>query len=179
MLRYKADIRSLVYIFCLTGLTLYLFFYGFSLSNPLFIVLWIVQMVWYISAGVMVHNHQHVSMWKNKTLNLITDCWLTLLYGYPIFGWIPTHLQNHHLHTNKEEDYTKTYAYSEKNNLWTLIRYPGYSGGIQQKAIGKYIKKLRSKNRTKFNNHMLEIIVLVVYLLVFFIINKVIHHGKI
>ena len=171
MLRYRADIRSIVYMILITALTLFLFFEGFSLSNPLFIGLWILQMVWYISAGVMVHNHQHVSMWKNKTLNTITDCWLTLLYGYPIFGWIPTHLQNHHLHTNKEEDYTKTYAYSEKNNLWTLIRYPSYSGGIQQKAIGKYIKKLREKNKEKFTNHMLEIASLVVYLLVFFLID--------
>jgi len=110
-------------------------------------------------------------MWKNKVLNQITDCWLTLLYGFPIFGWIPTHLQNHHLHTNKEEDYTKTYAYSEKNNLWTLLRYPSHSGGVQQKAIRKYLKKLRTQNRARFSKHIVEVVVLVVYLLVCFLID--------
>lgn len=171
MLRYKADIKSIIYMLCITGLTLYLFFYGFTLPTYLFVVLWGVQLLVYVTPGVMVHNHQHVPMWKNKTLNLITDCYLTILYGYPIFGWIPTHLQNHHLHGNKEEDYTKTYAYSEKNNLWTLIRYPGHSGKVQQKAIGRYIKEMRSRNKEKFNHHMMEIASLVVYLAVFLIID--------
>lgn len=111
-----------------------------------------------ISAGVIVHNHRHVPIWKNKTLNTFTDCWLTILYGYPVFGWIPTHLQNHHIHTNTDPDYTKTYAFSEKNNLWTLIYYPMYSGGVQQKAISDYLKKLYRSDKNKFWQHMLQII---------------------
>lgn len=171
MLRYKADVRSVLFILGLTSLTIFMFLYGWSLPTPYLAILWSFQMLWYITAGVMVHNHQHVKMWKNKALNFITDCWLTTLYGYPIFGWIPTHLQNHHMHTNGEEDYTKTYAYSEKHNLLTVLRYPSYSGGIQQRAIFGYMGKLRKNKRDKYTAHIAELVILVIYLLVFFLLD--------
>ena len=72
-------------------------------------------------------------MWKNNTLNIITDNILTVLYGFPVFAWIPTHNTNHHVHINKDPDYTKTYMISEKNNLLTLMIYPSISGAVQQK----------------------------------------------
>lgn len=146
------------------------------LSHGLLDDLWIrilysIQLILSVSVGVIVHNHKHVPIWKNSFLNTITDCWLTLLYGFPVFGWIPTHMQNHHSYTNKDEDYTKTYAFSEKNNLITLLFYPTYSGGIQQKAIFKYLKDLFGNNRAKFWQHMLQFVCLAVFLFAAFYID--------
>ncbi len=155
----------------ISGLMFILFAYNDQLTPLVRAVLWTMQLVMAISAGVMVHNHRHVPIWKNQTLNTVTDCWLTLLYGYPVFGWIPTHLQNHHVHTNTEPDYTKTYAFSEKNNLWTLIYYPMYSGGVQQKAISAYLKKLYKNERPKFWQHVLQIISIAILLITVFVID--------
>lgn len=171
MLRYRADIKTLIYIIGLSAITFVLFSEVWILSTSFRTALWIFQLIAFVSAGVMVHNHKHVPIWKSKVLNTITDCWLTLLYGYPVFGWIPTHLQNHHLHTNKEEDYTKTYAYSEKNNLLTILYYPMYSGGIQQKAIISYLKGLYQKNNQRFWSHFLQVIVLISFLAFVFVID--------
>ena len=77
-------------------------------------LLYIWQCFMAVTVAVMAHNHNHLSIWKNKWLNIITDNWITMFYGFPAFAWIPTHNTNHHVHVNKEPDYTKTYALSEK-----------------------------------------------------------------
>lgn len=171
MLRYKADIRTIIYMLAITTSMVVLMREDSFLSETWNVLLWAFLLVFSISSGVMVHNHKHVPMWKSKVMNTITDCWLTILYGYPVFGWIPTHLQNHHLHTNKEEDYTKTYAYSEKNNLLTILYYPMYSGGIQQKAIVAYMKQLYRKDNQQFWSHLLQIVVLISFLISAFAIS--------
>jgi fatty acid desaturase len=89
-------------------------------------------------------------MWKNKKLNILTDWWLTVFYGFPVFAWTPTHNKNHHKLNNREGDYTITYRFSEKNNFLTLLTYPTISGFYQQKAIRDYLKNLYANDRKKF-----------------------------
>ncbi len=163
MLRYKADVRTVAFMTVTTLLLVVLWTWGFELSKPLFAVLFAWQLLMAVVVAVMVHNHQHLPMWKKKWLNVLTDNWLTVFYGFPIFGWIPTHNSNHHVYINKDPDYTKTWRYSEKNNLVTLLTYPSISGYFQQKVISKYVKELWHKNRKKFWMHALQIGTLVVW----------------
>lgn len=171
MLRYKSDIKTLIYLVVTSALMIGLFLFHDQLENPWKSVLYAAELIMAITVGVIVHNHRHVPTWKNKTMNVFMDCWLTMLYGYPVFGWIPTHIQNHHTYTNKEPDYTKTYAFSEKNNLWTIIYYPMYSGGIQQKAIWAYMKELRKKDSKKYLQHLLQVFSILAVLITVFIID--------
>jgi fatty acid desaturase len=89
-------------------------------------------------------------MWQSKVLNVLTDWWLTVFYGFPIFAWIPTHNKNHHRFNNREGDDSITYRVSEKNNFLTLISYPTISGYYQQKAIMNYLKEMKANNKEKF-----------------------------
>ena len=124
-----------------------------------------------ISVSTMTHNHQHLPMWKKKWLNILTDNWLTVFYGFPVFAWIPTHNLNHHRHINTEEDYTKTYRYSESNNLLTLLSYPSISGYFQQKVVGSYLWKLKSENKKKFYFSCIQITSLVLWIAVGLIVD--------
>lgn len=142
-----------------------------EMSTLLFVVLYSCQLVMAVAASVITHNHQHLTIWKNKWLNVLTDNWLTLFYGYPIFAWIPTHNLNHHKHINTEPDYTKTYRYSEKNNLITLLTYPSISGYFQQKAVSKYFKNLKTKNKEKYNLCWIQIVSILLFLGTVFIID--------
>ena len=74
--------------------------------------LWCLFMA--VSVAIIAHNHNHVPIWRTASLNLATDYWLTLFYGFPAFGWIPTHNKNHHFLNNKAGDYTITYRVSEE-----------------------------------------------------------------
>jgi fatty acid desaturase len=128
--------------------------------NP-FIYTWYLFMS--VAVSVMTHNHNHLPMWYSKKLNAITDWWLTVFYGFPIFAWIPTHNKNHHVFNNREGDDSITYRISEKNNFLTLISYPTISGYYQQKAIMGYLKEMKLKNKTKFYLSISQYAVLVLW----------------
>ncbi|MBK7499960.1 MAG: fatty acid desaturase [Ignavibacteriales bacterium] len=145
MLKNKADIKSLVYIFITTMLLIIQWLF---LGVNTFIYTWYLFMS--VAVSVMTHNHNHLPMWQSKTLNTLTDWWLTVFYGFPIFAWIPTHNKNHHRFNNRGGDDSITYRVSERNNFLTLISYPTISGYYQQRAIFGYLKDLKANNKEKF-----------------------------
>jgi len=108
------------------------------------------QMIMAIPVAVMAHNHNHVRFWESKTMNVLTDYWITLFYGFPAFAWIPTHNKNHHVHNNTEEDHTRTWRYNEKNNLATLLSYPAISSYFQQGAIKDYLQLMWDRRPQRF-----------------------------
>lgn len=145
MLRYKADIKTLIYM---------------ALTTALLILQWTtigVHPVTYavycflsVAVAVITHNHNHVRIWKSDFMNTLQDWWLTVFYGFPVFAWIPTHNKNHHKMNNRIGDYTITYRFSEKNNLVTLLTYPSISGYYQQKAIKDYLRDQYNNKKKRF-----------------------------
>ena len=166
MLRNRADIKTLIWMV----VTTVLFFYLWQMEE---LNGWLYTLFLYFSItfSVFAHNHNHLPVWKNKILNHIHSCWITLFYGFPVFGWIPTHNKNHHRHNNKEPDYTRTYMVSEKNNLWTIAIYPILCGASQQKAIVQYYKEQYGKNWEKFTVYTLQIVCLVLWVGTAFILD--------
>ncbi len=160
MLKYKADIRTLCYMVVTTATLI------IQWSLPSFnIFLFLLSLYLAVATAVIAHNHNHVSIWKAKWLNVLTDYWLTLFYGFPAFGWIPTHNKNHHKLNNKDGDYTITYRYSEKNNLITLLSYPTISSYFQQTPIYAYLGELRRTNKTDFFLYLMQYVVLAAYVI--------------
>jgi fatty acid desaturase len=117
---------------------------------PFNIFLYTLSLFMAISVAVIAHNHNHLPIWRSKALNIATDYWLTLFYGFPAFAWIPTHNKNHHVLNNKLGDYTITYRITEKNNFFSLVSYPSISSFYQQKPIRDYLKVLWKTDRTEF-----------------------------
>ncbi len=145
MLRYKADIRTLIYMAVTTALLIVQWRIG--TIQPLIYALYLFLS---IAVTVIAHNHNHVPIWRSKTLNSLTDHWLTVFFGFPAFAWIPTHNMNHHTLNNREDDYTKTYRFTEQNTLLMLVLFPMISSYYQQGPIAKYLKNLWKTDRNKF-----------------------------
>ncbi|MDH3267371.1 MAG: fatty acid desaturase [Ignavibacteria bacterium] len=157
-LKDNADYKSLIYIFITTALFIAQWmWWGF---NPFIYTLFLFMSV---AVSVMTHNHNHLPMWRSKVMNVLTDWWLTVFYGFPIFAWIPTHNKNHHRFNNREGDDSITYRVSEKNNFLTLISYPTISGYYQQKAIFVYLKEMKANNKEKFWVSISQYVVLVLW----------------
>jgi len=145
MLRYKADRRTLAYMAMTT--TLFFFLWISEGFSPW---LYVIYLFLSVAVTVIAHNHNHLPIFRNKTLNNLTDYWLTVFYGFPAFAWIPTHNMNHHALNNREGDYTITYRLTEHNHLLMLLLYPSVSSFYQQKPIRDYLKMLRKDNRRKY-----------------------------
>ena len=166
MLKNNADIKSLIYIIITTAL--FIIQWQWIGVNS-FIYTWYLFMS--VAVSVMTHNHNHLPMWKSKTLNTLTDWWLTVFYGFPIFAWIPTHNKNHHRYNNREGDDSITYRVSERNNFLTLISYPTISGYYQQKAIFGYLKELKANNKGKYWLCISQYAVLLLWIAAAFLID--------
>jgi beta-carotene hydroxylase len=151
------------------------------LTTVLFVVQWqlgylqpflyITFLFFSVAVTVIAHNHNHVPIWRNKILNGLTDYWLTIFYGFPAFGWIPTHNMNHHSLNNKEGDYTITYRLTEHNHLMMLLAYPTVSSYFQQKPIREYLKMQYATNRGRFYFSLSQYVVLVLWWIVAFVID--------
>ncbi len=166
MLRYAADIRTLIYMAVTTAL-LVVQWSRDAFSSVLFVACLFMA----VSVSVIAHNHNHLTIWKSKKLNALTDYWLTLFYGFPAFVWIPTHNQNHHKFNNREGDYTRTYRYTEKTNLFTLLTYPTVSAFHQQKPIRDFLKKQYRTNRRRFWFYISQYVLLVGFLVTAFVVD--------
>lgn len=159
MLRYKADIKTLIYMFLTTSL----FILQWT-SIGVHPVTYVIYCFLSVSVAVITHNHNHVRIWKSDFLNTLQDWWLTVFYGFPVFAWIPTHNKNHHKLNNRPGDYTITYRFSEKNNLITLLSYPTISGFYQQKAIRDYLKDLYKNKKSRFFLSISQYAILVLWI---------------
>jgi beta-carotene hydroxylase len=171
MLKYKADVRSLVYMAVTTAMFVYQWNYGFSLT-VINVAIYIAYLHMSVAVSVMAHNHNHINMWNSKPLNILTDWWLTVFYGIPVFCWIPTHNRNHHRYNNKPEDYTSTFKKYEDNTLFTLTSYPSISSYYQIKeGIIPYMKMLWKDDRKMFWEYMFQVFLLYAWIVVFLIID--------
>ena len=166
MLKNKKDMRTLFFIFLLTGVfTLHWFSDGINF--------WLLsaQCLLALSITSMVHNQVHVPMIKSKILNGIYEFWLTFFYGYPSYAWVPTHCKNHHVFGNRKGDFAPSYGLSEQNTLQTVLSYPSWSGWVQQKMNFLYIKKQWHKNRKESLYFASQFLFLVIAMVSFFIID--------
>ena len=127
----------------------------------LFVPIYTWFMFMSVSVAVMAHNHNHLPMWKSKFMNVLTDNWLTVFYGFPVFAWIPTHNANHHKYVNTDPDYTKTWRFTERNNLLTVLTYPSISGFYQQSVVMTHYKETFSRNAEKFILYTLQFVILI------------------
>lgn len=165
MLKYNADIKTILYLIIASGLFFVQWNTGFHW--PVFIL----SLYFAIVVAVIAHNHNHVPMWKSPFLNQVTNNWITLLYGFPAFAWKPTHNINHHRLNNREGDYTITYRYSERNNLITLLTYPSISSYFQQSPVMNYLKGLYKDSRKEFFLALLQYITLGIFIVITLILD--------
>jgi beta-carotene hydroxylase len=166
MLRYKADIKTIIYMVLTTAL-LILQWTTIGIQPITYVIYCFLS----IAVSVITHNHNHVRIWKSDIMNTLQDWWLTVFYGFPVFAWIPTHNKNHHKMNNRIGDYTITYRFSEKNNLVTLLSYPTISGFYQQKAIRDYLKDQYKNNRKRFLLSIAQYFILILWIGAALLIN--------
>lgn len=180
MLKYKADLKSLLFMTITTSLFFFMWttwdsgaLWEWEYGYLVFAGLYITHLFMAVTVSVIAHNTMHVSMFHNEKLNRLMEYWLTLFYGTPVFGWIPTHNRNHHKHNNKEPDYTKTYRFTERNELWVLLIYPFVSNYYQGIANKEFLQERYRKNRGEFWLFISQIVVLLAWVGTFLYLNWV------
>ena len=96
-----------------------------------------------IAAGVIAHNHMHRPTFRSGWANELFSAWISVLYGYPVFAWLPTHNLNHHKLLNRRGDATITWRYTNKHNVWVASTYFFVSAYFQSAWIKGYVRAAR------------------------------------
>ena len=166
LLRFKEDRRTLAYM----AITTIVFVLQWTLIGfqPL---LYVGYLFLSVAVTVIAHNHNHLPIFRKPLLNIFTEYWLTVFYGFPSFAWIPTHNMNHHRLNNQEGDYTITYRITENNTLLMLLLYPTMSSYYQQKPIREYLRNMWNGDRKKWALAAGQYLVLFVWIGAFLILD--------
>ncbi len=140
--RVAADWRAILWVFGLMPGAAILQYVFPSLAG------WLLPVSMYLgySAGVLAHNHNHVRVFEGRRMNALYASVLSFFYGYPTFGWIPTHNENHHRYVNKPGDATATWRKTRDNTAWTAFTYFFYSAAWQSPAIAGYLARVRRRS---------------------------------
>lgn len=175
MLKYKADLKTLLWMSITTSLFVFLWtnWSSWEEHKLVFAGLYIGLLFMSVTVSVIAHNIMHESVFKFEPLNRLMEYWVIMFYGTPVFGWIPTHNRNHHRHNNKEPDYTKTYRYTEKNRLWVLLTYPFVSNYYQSLALKDFLKERFQKNRREFWYYISQIVLVLAWGGTFLYLNPI------
>jgi beta-carotene hydroxylase len=135
-LRFIEDRRTLIWAFGLFPLGPALAYFRPGL------LLWLTPLLLYCSylSGVLSHNHNHSPVFHGRTANLIYGAWLSFMYGFPTFAWVPSHNQNHHRHLNSDEDASAISRHSSRDSLFAALSYPLACSRHQLPLVWRYAR---------------------------------------
>lgn len=154
-LRYRADWRTLLWALGLMPGLVALHFAYPRLAG------WLMPLSMYAaySAAVIAHNHNHVGTFTGKTMNQIFSTWISIFYGFPTYGWIPTHNQNHHRYGGKEGDATVWVDPTKPDNAWDAFTHFFRSTKTQGPLLAAYRRTLFKNDKLAWAHVMLQYVV--------------------
>lgn len=141
-LRHRADRRTVLWAFGLMPAVV--------IAHYCFPVLagWLLPLAMYASysAAVIAHNHNHCPTFVGKRSNAFFASWISIFYGFPTYGWIPTHNENHHRFVGRPGDATVLVEPGRADDAWTALTHFFRSSVTQAPLLGRYRAKLRARS---------------------------------
>ncbi len=141
-LRFRADWRTLVWSFALMPGLVAVHFAIPALAG------WLLPFSMYAaySAAVIAHNHNHCPTFVGKSANRTFASWISFFYGFPTYGWIPTHNDNHHKFVGAEGDATVLSDPSRPDDAWMALTHFFRSTRTQGPLLSRYRARLRARS---------------------------------
>ncbi len=180
MLRYRADWRAILYLATAAAVAAIHWNLGALalpvptieiLGEPVQPLLYLLSLFLGVATAVISHNHNHLSMWKSKPANLVTSWVISIFYGHPAIGWVPTHNMVHHKFNNRPGDSSRAPKVFKRNHLFALLIYPTLTSMAQTKEIKAYIAGLKTKNKKQYWSAISEYVVFFGFMAVIFLID--------
>jgi fatty acid desaturase len=166
MLRHKADVRTLGYL----ALTILVAIAQWT-SDRFQPALWALSLFLAVAVAVISHNHNHAGIWRSKALNLVTSWVISIFYGHPAIGWVPTHNRTHHKLNNRPGDTSRSPKLFRSNHLLALLVYPTLTSLLQTREISAYLGELFRRNKRAWLAAISEYVVFFGFMAAIFLID--------
>jgi fatty acid desaturase len=110
---------------------------------------WLLPLSMYASysAAIIAHNHNHCPTFVGRLQNRALSAWLSVFYGFPTYGWIPTHNENHHRYVGRTGDATVRVDPRADDRAWLALTHFFRSSRAQAPLLTRYRARLRERCR--------------------------------
>lgn len=169
-LRYKADLRTIIFIFgYFVTLTLSWIFMPSEWYYIVPIVL--LNCIYSFFCATVVHNTIHCPMFKTRGLNKFIQVVLTFTYGHPVSAYVPGHNFSHHKYVQTEKDNIRTTKARFKWNFLNQLFFFYIMSGAILKSEMRFAKRMFKEKPRWAKQYLLESILLRLVQLTLLIIN--------
>jgi beta-carotene hydroxylase len=157
LLKYKADIRTLSFVFIsfainISGLVIYKFTSWYVLI-PMIIAACLMNFF----VAVTVHNTIHVPIFNKKSWNNAYQYILSIVYGYSVSAYIPGHNLSHHKHLQTAKDTMRT---TRAKFQWNLLNQALFFFVIIIDVIkleSNFVKKMKVSKPRWYKQYLTEL----------------------
>ena len=158
-MRYKADIRTLVFVAIFFVLVEVQFLYQ-PAELWLAIPLWLATCVFSFLGAVATHNTIHAPIFHARWANKVMQVVLTLTYGHAVSSFVPGHNLSHHRFTQSRRDVMRTTKARFRWNLMNLLFFAASVGKSITQADIAYMKTMRTRHPRWFRQLIMELAIL-------------------
>jgi fatty acid desaturase len=160
MLRYRADVKTLLFVAIYFALVAVQWIYA---PTNLFLAIPLLVLTCFFSffGAVATHNSVHTPVFKNRAMNRAFQVALTLTYGHPVSAYVPGHNLSHHKHTQSRRDVMRTTKVRYRWNLLNGLFFMSRVGKDILFADMRYFKAMYRRNPPWFRQMILEAVVFV------------------
>lgn len=158
MLRYRADIRTLIFVAIYFGLVAVQWIYA---PKELLLAIPLLVLTCFFSffGAVATHNTIHAPVFHQRWLNRLFQVVLTLTYGHPVSAYVPGHNLSHHKYTQSRKDVMRTTKVRYRWNLLNLLLFQPRVVRDILPADMRYFKAMYRRNPPWFRQMILESVV--------------------
>jgi beta-carotene hydroxylase len=150
-LRYRADLRSLVFLALLLSLFL-LHWSGTWRSTATYLLTFPLAFV----ACIITHNHMHLGLFRRRSWNGVFSCFLIFGSGQPPTGIITAHNVRHHKYQNSDADFVRTSLAWSRHNWINLLTFPFLSVATMIKEKPGDLRKWKIESPNLFRQALTE-----------------------
>jgi len=160
VLRYRADIKTLVFVFIYFGLVAVQWVLApthLAIAIPLLVLTCFFSFFGAVATHNTIHSPVFHQRWANRAFQVV----LTLTYGHPVSAYVPGHNLSHHKHTQTRRDVMRT---TKTNYRWNLLNGLLFMSSVTRSiffADMRYFKAMYRRNPPWFRQMILESVVFV------------------
>ncbi|WP_437747825.1 fatty acid desaturase [Sorangium sp. So ce1504] len=155
MLRYRADIKTLLFVATYFVLVAVQWVYA-PRALWLAIPLLATTCVFSFLGAVATHNAVHCPVFRRRWLNRAFQVALTLTYGHPVSAYVPGHNLSHHKYTQSRRDVMRT---TKVRYRWNLLNGLFFMSRVVRDILPadmRYFKAMYRRNPPWFRQMLLE-----------------------
>lgn len=157
MLRYKADIRTLIVV-ALYFVVAVIPWFRWEQMGKLEVTGWVLlNCLFSFMCAIIIHNTIHAPIFKKRWMNKVMQVVLSYTYGHSTSAYVPGHNFSHHKYTQTPKDAIRTTKARFKLNILNQAFFFFIMSGDILKGELRFANKMRKERPEWFRQYLLEL----------------------